>query len=654
MKHVKKIISLSVALGLLGGAVAGASVLREKKVAKAETDITVNADFLCYHKAIDAENWTAGFDNDSGTFDDENATFWPGNEAYPFNSMGAFFRGESRETWQGILKSRDWSQTTPYGYFTWSAQNNSENVYITFFYDNGAGHSGSLKLKNNAFVENTMMLWYFRIDGFVADSTYTMHVELYDNSTSGYAFNNFGYLHVNQTEEQVSDAMRLYLNSLKYYFHAGHDDHNNANRNKRSEIAGHYYTNNYLSSVFLRTVSNIDEDFEDNNLFLKHWFYDWGYDNYNLTEKHFDKIISTFAYRPDDGHNVPFNNDGGYFKGWYAANTDSTGFTETDGAIYRFRSRPFVLNNLGLISIKMAGRAASLHVIDVETNSVLAWVDVNGRSQYKDSGDMNNIALSGFNTCTMTNYVINLEAYAGRTIQLAIADVFDSGWAASYFDSLVTSYSSLADFGFKVDVAAQTVDTTTTYALYEDYYVSSTWSNSAANGIAYDTGNSINTTDPDGEGEQLPIRDRVDSSAFSGAYNVWVGYLDAARNGKEGANYCSAKTSDEVKDVIAAYNLLSDNAKRIVCNSDDFERVGEGNWYSINPTIYGPSHAYSIGSSIAYLAKLNAVDVVVYSNSLIKTIDSVSMVVVIIPVSMILIIIAVSLYIFNKKRKENN
>lgn len=652
MKKTQIILSVGLAFGIIGGSALALNQKMNVKAAKAETEteITVNADFLCYHKAVNAAEWETGFDAAAGSFQGAGAQYWTPNECFSFNSMGDFFRGESGgDGWTGELKSRDWSQVTPYGYFTWSAKDNSAEVYLEFFYDNGAGHSGSIHLQNNAFVENTMMLWYFKIPDFVENSTYTMHVELFDSATAGFGFNNFGYLHVNQTEEQVSDAMRLYLNSLNYYI-SGNGDWNNTDRNKRTTIFNHYYGNAYLKEVFCRTVSNADEDFSNNADFLKHWTFDWAYDNYDHTAKHFDTIISSFAYRPDDGHNVPFNNGGGYFKGWYADNTANSGFTSTDGAIYRFRSRPFILNNLGLISIKMAGRSASLHVIDVETNSVLGWVDVNGRT-FKDSGDMDNIADSDFNTCTLRRYVINLEAYAGRKIQLAIADVFDSGWAASYFDELVTNYSSLADFGFEIDVSTQTRNDNSTYAAYPDYYISSTWVNSTANGFAYDSGNGINTANDNA------ILNHVDSSAFLGAYNVWKSYFDTVRNGKVGSNYCSILTSDGVISVLNGYNALSADAKKIVCNSDDFERVGSGDWFAINPTIYGSNDTYNIGRSLQYFGQVNSINVSIYNrgvliNGSVYQINNTTMIIV--STSVIVMICLFALFIATKKKKEHN
>ena len=649
MKKTKIILTLGLTFGVLGGSVLALSQKRNVKAAKAdaETEITVNSDFLCFHKALDAENWSDGFDTAAGSFGDANSRYWTGNENFSFNSMGAFFRGETSEGWKGQLKSRNWNQTTEYGYFTWSAKDNTELVHLDFVFDNGAGHAGTIHLKNDAYVENTMMLWYFKIPNFVADSTYVMHVELYDDADSGFAFHNFGFLHVNQTLQQVSDAMRLYLNSLDYYI-SDNDGHNNTDRNKSSAIFNHYYGNAYLKEAFCAPVANIDDSFSSNSDFLKHWAFDWAYDNYDKTAKHFDTAISTFEYRPDDGHNVPFNNDTGYFKGWYAENTNSTGFTATDGAIYRFRSRAFVLNSTGLISIKMAGRSASLHVIDVATNSVLGWVDVNGRT-FQDSGDMDNIANSGFNTCTMRRFVINLEAYAGRTIQLAIADVFDSGWAASYFDELVTSYTSVDTFGFEVDVATQTRGENSTYALYPDYYVSSTWVSNKENGFAYDTSNAIITAN-DNE-----IRDHVDSSAFLAAFDAWTTYINNVRNGREGSNYCSRLTSDEVKAAVNAYNSLSVDAKKVFCNSHDYERVGSGDWFSINPTIYHKNDTFNIGRSIQYLGQENSVALAVYSNGVAMGynayhFDSTTMIIT--SVSIIAIVSLFVLFLALKKKKH--
>ena len=112
----------------------------------------------------------------------------------------------------------------------------------------------------------------------------------------------------------------------------------------------------------LKTSSTIDENFESNDLFLKHWYFDWNFFNNSYgPERHFDVAIGTDEYRPDAGTNMPFNGTGSkHFSGWYE---NEQGYVANDEVRYRFKSRPFVLGGTGLVSIKMAGRTASLHQI---------------------------------------------------------------------------------------------------------------------------------------------------------------------------------------------------------------------------------------------------------------------------------------------------
>ena len=79
------------------------------------------------------------------------------------------------------------------------------------------------------------------------------------------------------------------------------------------------------------------------------------------------------------------------------------------------------------------------------------------------------MATSGFNTTAMVRHIINLEAYLGKTIQLAICDVDTSGWSAAYFDSLVSNYSSRP--GFRVEYATQTNNSGTCYPVFRDIYI---------------------------------------------------------------------------------------------------------------------------------------------------------------------------------------
>ena len=535
-------------------------------------------------------NW----DGNAGTFADTNARFW--GENYSFEQLDTFYRGEAAEGWTGTLTSRTWQQSTQYVYFQLGGARDYDHpegaAHLVFHYG-----SYSADFYNNTFVENPMTLRYFKIpdEQYAAlkalGDDFTMSVDVVDPCTAGYGFVNLGYFHANQTEESTSDAMRYFLNHMS-------NDSREWEVNKRKEIMNTYFDNADQRSVFFRTVSNIDDSFSTNSDFVNHWYFDHNFFNNDYgVERHFDKAIGTDSYRPDDNYsNMPFNNDGGFFRGWYEGGLNS-GFVASDGLRYRFVSRPFVLSGTGLISIKMAGKA-SLHVIDPSVKNTdaqpadLAWIDNKG---FSDGGDMTNLE-SGFNTATMVRHVINLEAYIGKTIQLAICDYDTSGWSAAYFDSLVSNYSSYP--GYRIECPVQSNNGGTHYPVYRDIYINSACKNDGNQfGVIYNGGNAVNTANDNA------ILNHSDSSDSFGAHNVWKSYLDVVRGGNAGNNYCSSLVSDDIKGVLNAFNGLSNGAKQIVCASDDFERV------SGTPVVYGPAHSYNISRILEYLGQVNGINV---------------------------------------------
>ena len=48
--------------------------------------------------------------------------------------------------------------------------------------------------------------------------------------------------------------------------------------------------------MFLLTAENANEDFENNETFLNHWYFDWYYFNGENWALHFDKAIGTDSY----------------------------------------------------------------------------------------------------------------------------------------------------------------------------------------------------------------------------------------------------------------------------------------------------------------------------------------------------------------------
>ena len=583
MNKVEPIIALGVALGMLGGTLSTSSLFNKTtKGAKAvEEYIAMEASFFT--------NWTDA----AGTFAGTDARFW--GENYSFEAMDTFFRGESAEGWTGTLTSRTWDQSTQYVYFTFGGAKDydveGDPVHLVFHYG-----SYSESVYNNTFIENPMMFRYFKIPDekyqelMNGHDSFEMYLEIVDAQTAGYGFANFGWLHPNQTLQSTGDAMRWYLNHLS-------DDSREWEINKRKEIYGHFSSNPALSEVFFTPAASIDDGFENNNDFLNHWYFDYNYfNNYYGNARRFGEAISTADARTAESSNMPYNKTGnGLFKGWWD-DAGRGGFIDSDAAIYRFVSRPFVLSNTGIISIKMAGRSASLHVIDAENHVDLAWADCR---TYNGEGGQMNIALGGMNTVTMVRHYINLEEFVGRTIQLAIADVYDSGWAASYFDELVTNYTA-SEIGFKVDKVQQVNSDGTFYAAYKDVFINSTHIDNDASGLKYNASK-----------EQVT---RVDGSDVKLAHDVWKSYVEYARDASHGTEFCNHIVTDEMKAILGSYNGLSEAGKRIVCRSYDYDRQGSGDWWVLEPTLYTPATAYNLSRTLQYLGEENNISVVVYGN----------------------------------------
>lgn len=547
MKKGIKLLGLSIACAALALGFLTKKQSKELKADDYEWYIPMESGFFT--------NWTDA----AGSFGDASSTFW--GENYSFQALDSFYRGETAEGWRGTLVSRTWKQHTQYIYFQIGGAKNyditGDPVHINIYYGNHV-----YNFFNNTFVENPMLLRYFKIpDSVYSELTenspdFDMHIEIVDQQSNDYGFVNFGYLHVNSNESQVSNAMRFYLNHMNL-------NDREWEVNKRKQILENYYLNSELRQVFLRTVDDISDNFESNSEFVDYWYFDYAYAENMNWDLHFDRAIGTDSYRPEAATNMPFNKTGnGFFRGWFE-NNDIGGFVGGDGSRYRFRSRPFVLSGTGLISIKMAG-TASLHVIDADSNTDLVWADL---LTYKKTGDQVNLATSEFNTVTMVRHFINLEAYVGRKIQLAIADVKggnEASWSALYVDELVTNYDTYPTF--KVDTFTQVNESGTFNAYRTDKYINSTVYNSESNpsGLKYVLENEINKANDNA------INNHIDNTPLKDAYNFLQTYYSSLRSPDNEFDY--DRVSDEVKtNVVNAYKALSNDAKAIVNDSKDIE-----------------------------------------------------------------------------------
>lgn len=505
-----------------------------------------------------ASNFT-GYDG-FGTTKDVNVTYWDGAR---FNALDQFFTGEGRdEKPTGSFDSSVWYQkkNNPYVYFLWAG--NAANTIQVIKQSDG---SVLASRTNDQFNENAMVMNYIHIDtsGWEEDNV-PVYLRINDNSESGYGFNTFGYLHVNATATNVSDAIWTHINSLTTDYKA---DYNVVH--ERIEQTLEYYLNGKANAEGILTLSasknlSANENFEDNTTFLQHWYRQTSYDEgFGGVGINYASLISDGTQHP---HNrMPFNKTGTrFFKGYFepAYGTDvATGYMSTDGSKYRFISKPFVLSGTGFVSIKMSGHPASLHVMRGRTE--LAFIDIKTDSKVGNEriGNQSNIT-SGYNCCTMVRHIINLSAFKDQVIQLAIADVNTLGdYGAVNYDELITKYDSNPTF--QVDTVVQG-DSINNY--YLDYYVPKTNSNYGV-GVDYKNDAEYDITS--------------DDSPVNEAYNFLKGYYAKLRSPSSHFDYDYAGENN--RDLVAgAYLQLSNPAKVLAGGSEDvkYNYAFANDWYS--------------------------------------------------------------------------
>ena len=557
MKKMKIVI-----VGLTAGVlVAGVSALalQKKQVVKTVADTETN-------HYMPFESSFTGYSG-LGAVKDTDFASWSGR----FNALDRFFTGESSgigEDLTGHFDSVSWQQkkSHPYVYFT-LAGNASNTVEVRKVSDPDAA-TPVASVNNDQFNGNPMVMNYIEIDTSSLAEGEELFLRLCDNSTTDYGFLTFGYLHVNASATDVSTAIWTHINSLTTEYAP-----DNREAVFRIRQTMNFYLNGKAAGLLsLSSSKNVsaNEDFESNAGFLQRWYRDTEYDDPNLNEN-FTKSWNTIISGADhhwNNNNMPFNKtDDGFFKGYYE---DNTGFVATDEARYRFVSKPFVLSGTGFISIKMAGRPASLHVL--RGNTELAFIDI---KTFSTSGDAANIT-TGYNSCTMVRHVINLNAFLGQVIQIAIADVDRNGnWGAANYDELITKYDTVPSF--KVDEAIQN----SIHNYYLDKYVSSSNSD-----IIY-------------VDEATREANPTDTSVVKEAHDFLDYYYANFRVPGSRFSFCEVG-SDVKSQLVSSYNSLSKEAQAIVDESEDFDFGDEritGNWYD-----YSMREQYTVGEIVRYVA----------------------------------------------------
>ena len=161
---------------------------------------------------------------------------------------------------------------------------------------------------------------------------------------------------------------------------------------------------------------------------------------------------------------------------------------------------------------------------------------------------------------------------------------------------------------FKIETATQTNDTGTFYPIYRDIYINSTLFKADTNklGVIYNADNATN------KANENAILNHVDTSSSLEAYNFFNSYLDYARQNELGTNLCSLLQSDEMKNLVTTYQVLSSDAQKIVYSSSDYQRYGaiKDNWYSTEVTLM------NLGENLEYIARGQNNSTPVFGNGL--------------------------------------
>ena len=505
------------------------------------------------------------------------------------NSLDTFFCGEGyNEDLTGTFDSISWHQrreTNTYVYFTWAG--NAANAIEVRKVSDPNGEPVE-RLTNDQFNGNPMVMNYINIDtsklviydgddneiGF-DDELFIRVCDNTNNASAGeYKFNTFGYLHVNASETDVSDAIWTHINSLS----ASYDVGNNEVHYRIHRTMNFYLTGKAKNLLTLSANKNVsaDENFDSNADFLSRWYRDTNFDligwddngyheTHNINDhyhKGWDTIISSAENHQNDY--MPFNKTGsGFFKGFYepgysggkSEKDGASGFMDTDASRYRFVTKPFVLSGTGFVSVKMGGRTASLHVLQGELE--LAFIDL--KTFNTSSGSGNNVT-TGFNACTMVRHIINLSEFKNQVIQLAIADV-DIGvnYGAICFDELITKYDSYPTF--KVDTTVQQGIGGGIYNnnYYLDQYVSCIDKNAGAGrpeGIDY-----VNPERPSITADSTPVAE---------AYGFLSSFYSQVRVQSNTQKFSWCKDTSNFETLVSAYVGLGTDAKAIVDASEDF------------------------------------------------------------------------------------
>lgn len=565
MKIIKKIAMFGFAVGLAGAGVSALALQRNQSMKPAMADIAEQ-----HYVPVNTANFYSGEFDIGAQICQGNDTFFDPGRFYgttrPLLNTVSINEGKT-----GDIRSYPFNQTGEYVSFVMGGNGkdhiDGEGHPMNFInvWDEDRGYNVASFVANTAFSDpNISCNMVFKYVQIPADHRGRTLIYIHDGTGSNFGGVTFGELRINQTWEDVVESFSAHLATYKL------SCNNQANIDAYNAVKNLYDTDAYYSDLrtALASKTSADDGFEKKNG-LTNWAYDRvgsTYPNGDLGLINFESIISDNDYKTDSYFSAPMpaNKTGNYYL-----NADTSGVYEDFK--YRLVSSEFTLSGTGLISAKLGGGTAVLQLLN-SNYEVVASTSTNASGEnpilnpafVAENGDSRlNIVSSGTRLNTMSRVFLDCSAYLGQRVRVAISDDRHGfNWGLSYFDEVVTYYSTLPSF--RLDKITQTNNEETYRGVVTDKYVGPN-----------------NTT-------------------FGEAYAFVSSFYSTMRDPSNAVSWCSISASQAVQDVVDDYGDLSPSAKAIVDASQDYtygKNVTSSNWYFADPD----TTTYTIGATMAYL-----------------------------------------------------
>lgn len=456
MKNIKKILTLGLGLGLLGGSLVAAGAHKNKNVqAEALHDVA-------YEKFVPmlAENLeSAGFANVGDHIRSGHPSYWDNryygtteNVLDTVDIMGDK-KGDFRTQWFKQEKSTAEKKM----YITFLLGGNTCNNTFLNIWDETQGRDVYDHIKNVYYSDPDLRLnmcfRYFEMPTDIDGNRMLIYFNE-DGGTTNCEGITFSELRINQTWDDVVASYRNFL--LGYKLSSSANSENlaayNAIMNLHNNNADYAQLKASLNA--LPSLNNVNDNFEVNNA-LVDWVLDW-----NNTTAYYNKetVYSNAIEKKDDYfyNGMPFNQSDSYFL-----NEDANGFPEDQK--YRLVSREFELSGHGFISAKLGGGTAVLELLDADSLEVLAttkqvYSTFEGQEIYNPGFNVPegsrpelDMFATGARLNTMSRVYLDchehLYSLTGKKVRVALTDGrTGGGWGKAYFDDVRTNYSYFPPF----------------------------------------------------------------------------------------------------------------------------------------------------------------------------------------------------------------